>query len=575
MKRFISTPTDPSADPICEGFIIRVKSANMKPIDAAAEAVEKVLPEPKKWYIYPFSETSEEFEVRKKDKNQEIPVSLAWDLSRKIEKQPNVLISEPMITTPGISPDPSQIYTNDEMERYGMNQKSFLFKEKPLDCAKDKYEWNLETCSVRNAWDLGIPYLGMEKNYGQDIRIGHPDTGFTYHPEIWDKKRPRILEKEGEDFEDYDSSIPTIPLDKSVDKKPSHGTGTASVIMSTIGRMDEKHVTGVAPEAELVPIRVDTDVIHWACANLKHAIYHAIAKKCHVISMSLGGPLGWWYLHSAIIAAAKAGLILIAAAGNGWPFGVVYPANFPEVIAVAASSCKDKIWRFSSTGKNVDITAPGESVWRAKTYKDKNGSIIFDVDSSSGTSYATAMTAGACALWLAYHGREKLIGIYDEFNLAKVFKYILTKYGVDKPDKWEESKKWGKGILNVEKLLKTKLPKKSEIPGIEDAKSSEEYFIRSEIDDLKDFFPDIDTAGAETSITHLLYSDAGKKSADISGSGLKKELLFHIVTDPSVRAAITKEVHSKGTEKAARPLKNNVKFMKNASESLKCYLFEK
>lgn len=91
------------------------------------------------------------------------------------------------------------------------------------------------------------------------------------------------------------------------------------------------------------------------------------------------------------------GVVILAAAGNVWPW-VVYPARFDQVIAVAACNGAARIWRDSASGPAVDGTAPGESVWVART-GDSPGPTDDHVDVGSGTSFAVATTAGGlCAL---------------------------------------------------------------------------------------------------------------------------------------------------------------------------------
>ena len=76
------------------------------------------------------------------------------------------------------------------------------------------------------------------------------------------------------------------------------------------------------------------------------------------------------YLERALHYAVSNGVIVCCAAGN--IFGandalhaVVWPAHYPEALAVAASNANDQPWSGSSRGPEVDITAPGESVWHA------------------------------------------------------------------------------------------------------------------------------------------------------------------------------------------------------------------
>ena len=59
-----------------------------------------------------------------------------------------------------------------------------------------------------------------------------------------------------------------------------------------------------------------------------------------MISMSLGGPFGSGFLERAIGRAVDSGLIVLAAAGNYWPW-VVYPARYNEVVGVAAVNCRE------------------------------------------------------------------------------------------------------------------------------------------------------------------------------------------------------------------------------------------
>ena len=186
---------------------------------------------------------------------------------------------------------------------------------------------------------------------------------------------------------------------------------------------DDSDVRGVAPLAKLVPLRVTDSVVLLSFGKLAEAIRYAADDGHHVISISLGGPLSSRFLERAVRYATQRGVIVIAAAGNVWPW-VVYPARLDDTIAVAACTCSHGEWSSSASGSAVDITAPGESVWRALA--SPNG---FSVARSSGTSYATAVTAGAAALWLAFHGRDKLVRQYGEAGVPAVFKELLVTEG--------------------------------------------------------------------------------------------------------------------------------------------------
>ena len=168
---------------------------------------------------------------------------------------------------------------------------------------------------------------------------------------------------------------------------------------------------------------------------------------------------------SACPACRWRGLIVVCAAGNVWPF-VVYPARLDEVIAVAACNCRQGTWSQSAAGPAVDITAPGESVWRALA--DTSG---FSVARGSGTSFSTAITAGAAALWLAYHGRCFANSTLRRSHLTSVFKELLLEHGFHRPQGWNTGR-FGAGILNVAKLLSAPLPMTPRAGGCEAARIS-------------------------------------------------------------------------------------------------------
>jgi thermitase len=560
MKRSISTPIRANAAPICEGFIIGVGGINIEPEEAYKLAVNAVNESIRgDWVVNPLGKESRDFEVRKQSQQQRIKMQSAWEFTKKLEQHRDIYSAEPELIVPGIDPDPSQVFTRGELSR-----RSFVSK-KNLPCTEE-HQWSLDLSFISEAWELDVPDPGTGKQYGEGVVIGHPDTGFTDHPEILDAVR--LLIDQGYDFESDDS----VPRDSMSGKNPGHGTSTASVIMSAIGPEHQPpFVSGAAPQARLVPLRVSTSVVHLSFGNLTKAIYFAADNGHHVISMSLGGPFRSRYLHRAILYAIERGVILLAAAGNVWPW-VVYPAKFDEVIAVAACNCNKEIWSDSAAGPTVDVTAPGESVWRAQTRKGSK----FDTNRSSGTSYAVATAAGVCALWLAFHGRDRLINRFGKENLASVFKELLITAGVDTPGDWDQNNH-GAGILNAEKLLQADLPATPRAAGMKSIHAGRSPQVRTdlpEIDEFMDFFPGLGLDRVQSSLLRLLRIDAGELQPIMSELGA--ELLFHIVTNPEVRTAIFKEASGQiSRSKVAEPvLLKNTRFRKNASRLLIQHLFE-
>jgi subtilisin len=115
-----------------------------------------------------------------------------------------------------------------------------------------------------------------------------------------------------------------------------------------------------------------------------------------VINMSLGLSVDIPAFHDSVIKVFKAGVLIVAAAGNGGCSGdtVIYPAKYNEVLAVSAINDQDDSFAYySSCGPAVDLTAPGVSI--LSTYKGSTYRRL------SGTSMATPHVTGTAALVLS------------------------------------------------------------------------------------------------------------------------------------------------------------------------------
>ena len=95
----------------------------------------------------------------------------------------------------------------------------------------------------------------------------------------------------------------------------------------------------------------------------------------------------------ALAAAAKKGVVLVAAAGNAGPKSApLYPAADPNVIAVTATDPDDKLFVQSNRGRQFAVAAPGVDILApapADTYQI-----------TTGTSVAAAQVSGIVALLL-------------------------------------------------------------------------------------------------------------------------------------------------------------------------------
>jgi subtilisin family serine protease len=84
------------------------------------------------------------------------------------------------------------------------------------------------------------------------------------------------------------------------------------------------------------------------------------------------------------------GVVLVAAAGNEGMNEPRYPAAYPNVIAVGATTTDGKLAGFSTRGDWVDLVAPGTDILSTS----KSGSY----DRQSGTSMSTPFVSGLAGL---------------------------------------------------------------------------------------------------------------------------------------------------------------------------------
>ena len=145
------------------------------------------------------------------------------------------------------------------------------------------------------------------------------------------------------------------------------GTHHGTHVAGTISAVDQSGVgvVGVLPgsKIKLHIVKVFGDDGTWAYSST----LSAAAKKCqaagaNVISMSLGGALPNTTEKNTFTKLQTAGILSIAAAGNGGNTQTSYPAGYAPVMSVAALD-QNKAWAsFSQRNKDVEIAAPGVSV---------------------------------------------------------------------------------------------------------------------------------------------------------------------------------------------------------------------
>lgn len=250
-------------------------------------------------------------------------------------------------------------------------------------------QWNLTAVYLPFAWP-------QAKNK-TTVRIAVLDSLIaTEHPDLQQNLHLQdaynVL-KQSQDVSDYHGRTSLIPS--------SHGTHVTGIIGATTN--NARGIAGISwgANVEIIPIVVLDENNRSSLSNVIAGIDKAIELDVDIINMSLGANLNRPYdhlLYNKIREADAAGIIMIAAAGNDNQ--LLYPAGYPEVIAVGATTREYQIADYSAAD-GVTLFAPGGA-------RADPGGGIYSTDlvepsgdgysAGRGTSMAAPHVAGIAAL---------------------------------------------------------------------------------------------------------------------------------------------------------------------------------
>ncbi|MBN1121934.1 MAG: S8 family serine peptidase, partial [Anaerolineae bacterium] len=228
-------------------------------------------------------------------------------------------------------------------------------------------QWGLEVIGATDAW-AELP------DDAPEVIVAVIDSGICAdHPDL----EGRI--EDGWDFVEDDA----VPQDEA-----GHGCAVSGVIAANID--NEIGIAGVAPNAQIMPLRVLDASGVGTYSDVAAAIVYAVDNGAEVINLSLGGPNSSNTLAEAINYAVEQDVLVVAAAGNTGSETILYPAAYEPVIAVGSVDPNLAASSFSATGDGIDVLAPGRDIMT--TTADGDYGLL------SGTSLAAPYVAGIATL---------------------------------------------------------------------------------------------------------------------------------------------------------------------------------
>jgi serine protease len=193
------------------------------------------------------------------------------------------------------------------------------------------------------------------------VRVAVLDTGIAYmSKKPGYRKSPDFLHSQflpGFDFVDRND----MPLDRD-----GHGTHVAGTIGERTG--NGIALTGLAPRAKLIPVRVLDSQGFGTAHDIAEGIRFAAEHGADVINMSfefsqaVNSCSKIKGICAAIKFATKRRALVVSAAGNTDGEPVAFPAGAPHVIGVGRVTKDACLAEGSRTGAGLDIVAPGGGI---------------------------------------------------------------------------------------------------------------------------------------------------------------------------------------------------------------------
>ena len=281
-------------------------------------------------------------------------------------------------------------------------------------------------------WGLrAIRYFEARRPSAAGVRVAILDTGIdTTHPDLPD---PVLYRHQGLRAQDV----------------IGHGTHVAGIIAAIAN--NRIGITGIADCRlavwKIFPDQPERGDFYVDSERYLRALGELTDEDISAVNLSIGGAA-----HSQAEALlfrrlVERGVTPVAAMGNEYEEGnpTSYPAAYDGVVSVGAIAETRRRSRFSSTGRHIDLVAPGSNILstvpvRRSAYREET-----DYVSWSGTSMATPHVTAAAALLAAAHPD------WSPRELSDRLRDSAAELQAMRGSRWTQS--YGAGLLNLETAL--------------------------------------------------------------------------------------------------------------------------
>ncbi len=266
-------------------------------------------------------------------------------------------------------------------------------------------QWHHTAAKVQSAWNY-LNTNGVYPGGTHDIVVAVIDTGVDYtHEELvgnmWVNPAEipgNEIDDDGNGFVDDIHGCSVVSDGRSHMGDPvdlyGHGTHVAGIVAAQA--YNQLGGTGVAFNVQVMAVRAAQYCGILTTTDIAEGILYAVDNGAEVINMSFGGYQSSLIVQDALDVALNQAVLVAAAGNDGLPI-CMYPAAYPWVLGIAASTPTDKRAWFSNVG---DLMAPGESI-----YSTLPGN---KYAAWSGTSMATPVVSGIAALMRTFFWQREI-----------------------------------------------------------------------------------------------------------------------------------------------------------------------
>lgn len=254
------------------------------------------------------------------------------------------------------------------------NSADQIFDELP------QYALDPRHLNAKVAWDAGLTGKGVVVAVIDDPGdVSHPDLNPNWAGKAFDPLQNKV-------YTDAKEWVNYFKKDAN-----SHGTYVAS---SIVAARDGKGIVGVAPEAKWLPVVMFNPGSYGSFYIALGAVW-ATNNGARVINNSWGGGVSFGAVKDAFDYAMANGTTVVASMGNTYHDEFQYPAALPGLIASGALDASNRKVTFSTSGRHISSSAPGQDTMLARPTWQGGGHALI-----SGTSFSSPYTTGVAALVL-------------------------------------------------------------------------------------------------------------------------------------------------------------------------------